>query len=369
MAAPLNFWEDLLVCEGAAGIRIKARVLRKQGRPFLLLPLQSRAAIASLDLYPAQTPRARLAMSLWRRLLQASVPLGMQKVSFVVQRDDPFIRFLAAQSGTKTDGPPTLGALAGNPASDGQRFLLLVFDDAQKPVAVVKTGMTDRAKDLVAKEQSVLKKIGGKAKGVPRLRGEFRTERLCALAIDFVAGDSPQGYAETTVSSLLTSWVDSTQSVPLSQTQDWLRLAAAVQAGGAASNFVQQLRDRVVHPVLQHGDFAPWNIKVSPTGDWTVLDWERGELVGIPGWDWFHYLIQPAILVDALPTTELIQMIERLLASPAFKRYAALTSLTGSEQQLVLAYLHHAASVIKPSEGLLATRELLNALGSRWRLS
>lgn len=98
-----------------------------------------------------------------------------------------------------------------------------------------------------------------------------------------------------------------------------------------------------------------------------VLDWERGELAGIPGWDWFHYVIQPAILVDRSPTTDLVQRIERVLSSEPFKAYSARAGIMGCERELVLAYLLHAVEVIKPSEGLAATRDLLHALAVRWQ--
>ena len=116
---------------------------------------------------------------------------------------------------------------------------------------------------------------------------------------------------------------------------------------------------------MHHGDFVPWNIKVSPSGAWTVLDWERGEATGIPGWDWFHYVIQSAILVAHLPTSALVQLIEELLGSEVFRQYAARGGIVGCERELALTYLLHVVEVIKPSEGLEPTRELLGALSSR----
>ena len=122
------------------------------------------------------------------------------------------------------------------------------------------------------------------------------------------------------------------------------------------------MRGRTVHPAIYHGDLAPWNIKVSPAGAWTVLDWERGEPTGIPGWDWFHYVIQSGILVGRLSTPVLAQRVESLLRSDAFKQYAARAGILGCERDLVLAYLLHVVEVLKPSEGLAASRELLHAL-------
>lgn len=98
-----------------------------------------------------------------------------------------------------------------------------------------------------------------------------------------------------------------------------------------------------------------------------MLDWERGELAGIPGWDWFHYVLQPAILVERLPVAGLVQRMEGLLRSEAFLAYAERAGIRGCERELALAYLIHAAEVIKPAEGLAATNELRRALAARWQ--
>ena len=98
-----------------------------------------------------------------------------------------------------------------------------------------------------------------------------------------------------------------------------------------------------------------------------MLDWGRGELASLPGWDWFHYLIQSGIFVGHLSVPALIQRVETLLDSAPFKQYAARAGIQGCERELVLAYLLHVVEVIKPSEGLTATAELLKALSTRWR--
>ena len=369
MATPQNSWEDLFAAPGglAQGVRIEMRFLKKAGRPFLLLPSQPRAAAATTDLYPAQTARARMARALMRCLLRASMPFGTEKTSLAISPGDEFVRFLSSLAGERGEGLPVLGILAGNPASDGQRFLLLVFDASQIPVAVVKAGLSPRARELVGQEERFLAEMPENTVAVPRLRARFESSRLRALALDFVPGDSPRLRDEAALPPLLAAWVDTTRTVVLSETRDWVRLHEAASASGLFSVLAGPLRGRKIHPAMHHGDFAPWNIKVSPAGAWTVLDWERGERKGIPGWDWFHYLIQSGILVGHLPTAVLIQRVESLLSSVAFREYATRGGIQGFERELVLAYLLHVVAVIKPSEGLTPTRELLEALAVRWR--
>ena len=141
---PQSFWDELFPAsaEPGQGVRVEMRLLRRRGRPFLLLPMQPRAAAATLHLYPAQTNPARATRTLLRCLLRASLPLGTEKVSLAVSPADPFVSFLSSLRGDLVQGLPALGILAGNPSSDGQRFLLLVFDANLTPVAVVKAGLS-----------------------------------------------------------------------------------------------------------------------------------------------------------------------------------------------------------------------------------
>jgi hypothetical protein len=318
--------------------------------------------VAALSLYPAQTGRARAAKALLRWLLRASVAVGTQRVSLTISRADPFVEFLASLTGAAGPGVPGLGILAGNPGSPGRRFVVLVLDAYDRPVAVAKAGLSEPAKALVRKEQTFLEAVAGKP-GVPRLRGTFQSARVEALALDYIAGDSPRPRHEGALPALLWPWVEARRTVALADTPDWRRLeAAAAGSGGWWPALAGRLRARALRPAIGHGDLAPWNIKVSPQGRWTALDWERGEETGIAGWDWFHYVIQRAILVEHRSVGGLVERVKELLDSGPFQRYAAHTGIVGVERELVLAYLLYSAEVIKPAEGLPQTRELIRAL-------
>ena len=367
-ASRQNFWEALFPAPAKpeGGVRVQMRLLKKGGRPFLLLPGQPRQAAATMALYPAQTGRARTARAVLRWLLKASLAPRSEKVTLVVAAGDPFAEWLSSLAGQPTQRLPLLGILAGNPMSEGQRLLLLVFDARQRPSAVVKAGLSERARALVEQEESFLAAVPRGTKGVPRLRATFKAAHLRALALDFFGGDSPRPEDEAVLPGLLESWIDPNKRIALSDTPDWQRLEQAGTGKSPFPSIASQLRGRTIAPVIQHGDFAPWNIKVSAGGEWTVLDWERGQLAGIPGWDWFHYVIQSAILVRRLATPALIERVEGLLASPAFRQYTVRASMEGCERDLMRAYLLHVVEVIRPSEGLEATGDLLRALSVRW---
>ncbi len=367
LVEPQDFWQDLFGHGegGSQAVHVDMRMIRRHGRPFLLLPRQPRAAVAVVDLYPAQTLRARVARKLLRWLLHAPVAVGTERIALRLSAEDAFVKLLASLAGIPTSEVPTFGILAGNPASDGQRFLILVFDTNQKPVAVIKAGLTARAIELIRHEELFLGSVPGRIEGIPALRATFDSSRMRALVLDFFTGDSPRVKDEDAMVRLLSCWVHRQKELRLSELSGWTRLASSSAIAWFPA-LARRIGQQFLHPAIRHGDFVPWNIKVSPRGAWTVLDWERSELTGIPAWDWFHYVIQTGILVERQPTSRLVSRVESMLSSAWFQQYAEYCGIAGLERELALAYLVHCVEVIKPSEGLSAARELLSTLHERW---
>lgn len=337
------------------------RVLRKQGEPLLILPTRAALAAQALSLYPAQSWLARMARFGLRQTMRWGVPAGTN-AEVTIASTNNFPQFLRRLAGTETF--PSLAILTGNPRQSGRRFLLLVFNAQGRPASVIKAGMGEPAKDLIRLEESFLESVPSGTTGVPKLRDQFESDSLSAFATDFIPGDSPRPRDDSELARLMTAWLDQSRTVGLSALAAWQRLALA--SSPLFARLDKQLGDKQFHPSLSHGDFAPWNIKVGSDGRWVVLDWERGQLVGPPAWDWFHFVIQPAILVKKLSTTMLTEKIDALLNSPSFQRYSQTAGLAGFERQWVLAYLLHCRDVIRPAEGSPQTSALLETLASKW---
>jgi hypothetical protein len=349
---------------------VSMRLVRKGGHPWLLVPAAGRLAAKVLELYPAQSLKARLARTGLRLILRAGLPLGTEAISMKVTPGTGFTRFLAGLADNRTSTTnhfPVFGILAGNPATPGQRFIVLVFNASGKPAAVVKAGLSERARELIAKEETFLAEVPPNTPGVPSPRARFETAGLRALALDFFAGVSPDVRDDGRLSGLLSSWVNVERQILVSQTRVWQELKAACGQNPLFAKLMGRLETRPIRPTIAHGDLAPWNVKVQSGGQWMVLDWERGEREGIPTWDWFHYVLQPAILVGHKPAGMLSGALDELLLSPSFEAYAKLTQTSGLERALCLAYLLYNTEVTKPSEGLAEARELLLSLGQRWQ--
>lgn len=324
-------------------------VLRKAGQPFLYLPGQSRAAACALQLYPAQTPPARLAKSVLRAAFQVHLPVPLERVSVPMDAGDAFVRFLSKLAG----GKPVIAILAGNPDAEGRRFTILVFTDDGTPRAVVKAGNTEAARRLIAREEEFLRAVPESLRrGLPVVRDSFASGDVRAMAMDFVAGDSPRGLVRERLASLLSSWLNPATRVSLGEIPAWQRLMQH-------DSSLAKLSSQRVAPAMMHGDFAPWNVKVSSRdGAWTVLDWDRGERVGVPGWDWFHFEIQNAVLVRRWPAGKLAAWVAGLLGSVEFRQYGERAGIWDCREELVEAYLIYAAEVLRPTEGAGRLREL-----------
>jgi hypothetical protein len=327
-------------------------VLQRRGHDFLLLPESASSAAQTLALYPAQTLPARLARRVSRSWLRWHLPVPFRRVALEISERAPLFAFLARQAGAN---PFTFGLLCGNPQNPAQRFILLVLDAHGRIVAVVKAAAAEPGRALIRREADFLEACSGR-KGLPRLLDRLSGEEVEAFALEFVPGNSPAANDVAGLSRILRAWIDAQQSVPLAEIPSWQSVAS--------DPTLSTMRGRYVRPVIFHGDLAPWNIRVSQ-GEWTVLDWERGERIGVPTWDWFHFELQHAILVRRLPAEALLAFAEEILNRPEFVRYAKMTEVSGCQRLLLHAYLGYAVEVLKQTEGMESLRKLRRAWAER----
>ena len=354
-------WNALFTEDGIASVELKMLLLRKSGEPFLLLPAQPGLAAKGLFLYPAQTFLARMTRGILSAVMKTRLPIPLEKTVIRYSPDAPLPHFCATLTSTKS--APRFALLAGNPNAAGRRFILLVFNERGDPVSIVKAGLGEIAGGLVRREEDFLAHLPERCAGAPRVSGSFQAQELHAFAMDFFDGVSPRGPVDESIATLLGSWLDSSSLVTVNETGLWKTLESTCAGNPLFVKLTSSLAGHRFHPVLFHGDFAPWNIKVSPgDGSWKIFDWERGELKGIPGWDWFHYLIQQSVLVQRMNTGPLIAKLKHLLVSELFQDYAKKTGIDGLEREFLLLYLLYSTEVLNPSEGMNSLRALLSAL-------
>ncbi|MBI5068458.1 MAG: hypothetical protein HZB56_09470 [Deltaproteobacteria bacterium] len=348
-------WTSLFAPGGAG----PALALREVGLPrgaILVLPAGSAAARATLRLYPAQRPLARLAQA----LLAVAAPLGLgpgTRRALRLSPADPFVDFLCAAGADLASRSP-LGIFAGR--GDLQRFVLVLLDAEGRARGVVKAGLEERARAQVRRERDLLAALAGEP-GVPALRGSFESEQVSALALDHLEGETLRACAPAELRALLLPWLRAGEWARLEELPQGQALRTVVAGSAAGRSALATLSGGRFHPALRHGDLAPWNLRrAGGAGPLVALDWEQGELRGLPGWDWLHCVVQTELLVVRAGAGRLARAVRGLLAAPDFAAYCERAGLAGRERALATLFLL-ALAAQAPEGG--AREALLGAVG------
>jgi len=361
-----NILTDLFAPGAAPGSPVSLTwfLLKRHGRPLLLLPRSRREARQGMELYAAQRPLAKLV----RRLLPIALqpPLNYCFPSIRTQTDSSceLIKFLAAEADVPPEQLPTPAILLGNQPADQQRFVILVLNARAQPVAVVKCGLTPSARRVVEQEATVLAALPTGLPGGLKLGRQMVTPTLSAFSVPYCPGQHP--HSADCLGETLTGWLRPGPLVPLHSLPVWHLLGASCGTEKLFHALHQAIGHHDIRPAIHHGDFTPWNIRVNTAGRWTVVDWERGDLHGMPGWDWFHYMIQTAVLVDRISGAALVARIEAALQEADFQDYAKAANISTICRPLLLAYLLHQNQIIKPGEGRAVSLAALEQLATQW---
>lgn len=341
-------WQEMF---GSGAETKRFRLVTKRGLPLLLLPLQSKIAARTLELYPAQTFLARsfkVALSL---SIRGHLPTALPTVELPFSANAPipdFIRRCAS-------GDREFGILLGNANAPGRRWILMIFDADGRPWQILKTGVSPRARELIRAEAAILSKFSPSAGCFPVLRDTLETE-ISAVCMDYAPGCTPR--AAELVGQTLTRWLRPEEKRMISDFPAWQRVRNSDAQPAMITDVENELDSTPLTPALSHGDFAPWNIR-EDNGKWTVLDWERGEESGMPGWDWLHFHIQKDVLVLKKSAPHVWDSTIRLMKSQSFRNYSAAAGISGKDRSILQSYLLHAIHVNRQTEGIETLKHLL----------
>jgi hypothetical protein len=334
------------------------RVLEKPGYFFLYLPAQARSAERTLELYPAQRRRGRAISSAIKLLLRCRLPLPGPTIDVTISASSRLGKFMQKLVPGRKNALPTFGVLDNYNHNLAQRYVLLLFDEEDRPRVVMKLGLTPEGRAVIRRERDFFLPTPAAMPGLPRLIDYYSGPEADAVALAYEEGHNLYRDDTTRLSAVLGAWVWRDSSCLLSELPKWKEAEALRAREPRLDFFMGRLATTQVRPVLAHGDFVPWNIRVTPAGDWRVLDWERGRRLDLPAWDWFHFVV--AYQLGSLRSTPSItaSAIEKIWSDPRFTSYAVLTGIQDIVKEYTLVYLlythHHHALVDK---GLLQTAE------------
>ena len=349
-------------------------LIRRKGRPFLLLPTSGIDPGIALQLYSAQRVHAKIKRALLPFFLKTPASAFLSRVRIEVDADSEFVQFLARQSGVPVERLRAPAIKVGGIGVHKARFVMLLCDLANRPVKVVKTGLNPRGWvglhpdgwESTEQEACQLEQLPASLIGCIHMTGRIATPALTAFATTYFAGDSPSD--DEGMEHLFHAWLNPHAPVPLDHLASWreLQTAFARLDPGMWQLLSQAVAGKKVHSTIHHGDFAPWNIRATSQQNLQVFDWERGQAQGIPGWDWFHFFVQTAILARRYHEKRVAAEVEQLLQSPRFQIYAAAARIKDIVKPLFLAYLLHQKLIVRPVEGGETTEKLYELLAGRW---
>jgi len=205
----------------------------------------------------------------------------------------------------------------GGPRSVSKVVLLAFAEPGSLPLAAIKAPRVAEAVDGVRREADVLERIGSRGlAGVPRLLLRYERDGTPMIIETALAGRPLEGLIDGGNFAL---WSE--------RAADWLAgLAAGGQVRAKArwreaiveptlARFEQAFGEVVDRELLREGaaivhrigdlpsvpeqrDFGPWNVMVGPDGTLAVLDWESGEVEGLPALDLLYFLAYASFGVD-----------------------------------------------------------------------
>jgi hypothetical protein len=341
------------------------RLVRRKKRPFLLLPETARGAASSLELYSAQRPLAKLWCSLLPLLLKTPGADFLSRVSSQADAASEWMQFLARQSGQPADQMRTPAIKFGGVAEKSSRLVLLLCDPGGYPVRVVKVGLNPQGRATTEREADLLTRLPVDVIGCTGITGRFSNAALSAFATAYFPGKSLAN--DVGIENLFHDWLNAGPPEPVKNLASWRELESVASSQRQWPALREALANHEVRSTIYHGDFTPWNVRMTNLENICAFDWEHGHLKGIPAWDWFHFIVQTSILVKRHSPERVAAELEQLVRSPRFQKYAGDARISGIIEPLLLAYLLHQRLVIQPQEGARLTGRLFDLLWTHWK--
>lgn len=282
------------------------RVFRRNGVPLLLLPVGRGDAGQTLRLYQPQRALARLAGGCLRAAAWLGCHRFFPKLAPVADPDRACLDMDVRGC----------GLLLGDPTHRIPRAIAAYRRKNRWEVAKIAIGPD--GSPALGREAGILAELArrGIRQGVPECLGFSSDARGAVLRMNYIGGKPVKRADTETALAILEGWAEERKPSPFPAFEE----AASIHAGLTlchAGDAMHALFDKLeLSPGVAHGDFARWNMLRDRSGKLWLLDWEWGNLDGMPGLDLVHWISQDARLVRKLPAIEAVDFIERELSAP-----------------------------------------------------
>lgn len=259
--------------------------------PRWLVPAQSQASASVLSTWRPYKIPSRLKWFALRMAAHAGVLQYVRSVSSVSVSREGALRWFERCGIRSQTGEMVI--LVGNPSPD-RKMVIFLLDDGHRIAAVLKVGLTESGGLSLLHEAETLSKLE-RYNWAPKLLSVHPD--LHAAAQSYVSGSTPDRRFRPEYMGLLCQMPRTGFSISLIDIADGLakRLSPFKdemnkQVPDLLNRSLACLElDIAVPTMLVHGDFAPWNIRKSPTSGYVLLDWEWADFTGLPCYDLLHF--------------------------------------------------------------------------------
>ncbi|MGJ8642772.1 MAG: hypothetical protein ACSHX9_05135 [Luteolibacter sp.] len=290
----------------------KLGLLSKNGRSFLALPREPEAFRQALNLYQPQRTIARVSVALIRacgRLSPSLLPLKQLHLDGDLD---------GVGDGLPSVKKDSLGILLGS--SEHRVRRAIVSFQTQNGWEVAKVAFGAEGAEILETEANALRELAEIVPGVPELLGLHSGDGVTILRMPYLVGTPARPGAPEKAIDLLNRWSTGGTARLIDEFPEWSAIHSALNQLGY-EKVLSGLTEKKLKPVVCHGDFARWNLRLQDDQSLMALDWEWGHSEGMPGLDLVHYFLQDARLVARLGDEEAIQWTRGQLSRPETAAY------------------------------------------------
>jgi hypothetical protein len=210
--------------------------------------------------------------------------------------------------------------VTGGPRSISKAVLLAFAEPSPVPLVAVKAPRVDDATAGIRREGAVLAGLSERRSepvpGVPRMLFCREVDSVPLVGETALAGRPLETLLSrrslSTWSRKVTDWLAAlSNGVPALPAAHWRDTIVEPtlswfvdRFGEVADRGLLRESEGILHeigalsPVPEQRDFGPWNLLVTPAGQLAVLDWESGEVDGLPALDLLYYLAYASFNVE-----------------------------------------------------------------------
>lgn len=321
---------------------------RKDGSPHLIIQTSNwRVVRSGLQLYYP----SRWTGKAYKALLELALYLGVRaRLVGTTKRPAEYFPALAELIENTPKGKVTSVAVLVGAPGPRTKCTARFMDAKGNPVAYGRVATEPVAVAALRGESVVLRALIARGLGdsVPGLLAERSLISPPGYMLMQSAGpDTPSG------SVLTKAHFDFLSSLAKDQRRSWLEIVAEIENEVfcypelkeseivcRALRFLKDAPIVEVNTVVEHGDFAPWNIRWRCDGGIFVFDWEHSRFSSLPWLDAIHFKFQLSSLVSRLPVDGVFEDIRKVFYADFSSEYfLRFREFNNQEECLIAIYL------------------------------